>query len=205
MKERGILMNAPMVRATLAGRKTQTRRVIKVKPWVEIEERDDGTKWPWFHDGENGVDVWIPCPYGQPGDLLWVREKWAAHWMYNDVAARDARSGLPDDNLWYAADPESTAGTHGCPAQGRRGKWRSSIHMPREASRLLLEVTEVRVQRLNDISEEDAVAEGLALPALITPGHVIGCFAQLWESINGPDSWAANPWVWCVSFRRIEA
>ena len=204
MKERPILFKGPMVRALLDGTKTQTRRVVKMKRHQQIEEREDGTPWPWMYDGDRDADSWMACPYGQPGDRLWVRETFA-----------EGIHQLADVNHWaYAADPFGN--------QQRLGdRWKPSIHMPRWASRITLEITGVRVERLQDISEADAIAEGIerqddgigwrrgpitadvpntatrtAFPKL--------AYQSLWESINGPGSWAANPWGWVIEFRRGE-
>lgn len=170
MADRPILFSAPMVRAMLAGTKTQTRRVAK--PKRSIEPMTD------------------ECPYGQPGDLLWVRETWA--WY---GCERDPREVL------YRADTSNLPESH--------GRWRPSIHMPRWASRITLRVTGVRVERLQDITEVDAIAEGAqpfrlpCHPQRETLRHVDG-FALLWESINGAGSWDANPWVWVVEFERVQ-
>jgi hypothetical protein len=175
-----------MVRAILNGSKTQTRRVVKLKPWHSLQEREDGTLWPWMHDNDRDCDHWLPCPYGQPGDRLWVRETFA-----------EGIHQMADANHWaYAADRFGTQ-------QRLSDRWKPSIHMPRSASRITLEITIVRVERLQDISEADAMAEG------VNAGKYLGleranarAFSELWESINGPDSWAANPWVWVIEFRR---
>jgi len=198
MKYRPILFSGPMVRALLDGRKTQTRRVVKTKSHHQIEERDDGSLWPWMYDGERDADAWMSCPYGQPGDRLWVRETWAQP---------DRRSAGFGPYI-YAADWQERPKHH----------WNPSIHMPRLASRITLEVTGVRVERLQDITPCDAVAEGLQrLPAsgryVVTNGDQYMGFAStspveiyrdLWESINGPGSWNENPWVWVIEFKRVE-
>lgn len=208
MAERPILFSAPMVRAILNGSKTQTRRVVKLKPWHQIEERDDGTLWPWMYDSDRDGDHWLPCPYGQPGDKLWVRE---AHWWFRDE--RDPETGyyppaLTIEDVKYRADGNAA-----------RRAWRPSIHMPRWASRITLEVTGVRVERLQDISEADAVAEGIERVVVgegwrrYDPSHAVeaaglvpcetarASFRSLWQSINGPGSWEANPFCWVVQFR----
>lgn len=175
MKERPILFSAPMVRALLDGRKTQTRRVVKPQPTATREEaiRTYGKGGTFILEaGFFGVR----CPYGQLGDRLWVRETWGAC------------AGSPV----YRADDNAT-----CPDGGR---WKPSIHMPRWASRITLEVTGVRVERLQDISEEDAIAEGV--PEQRGDPWAFQC---LWDSINGARercSWAANPWVWAITFSR---
>ena len=194
MKERPIIFSAPMVRAILAGTKTQTRRVVKLKPWQQIEERDGGAPWPWMYDDDRAGDHWLPCPYGQAGDRLWVRESFCD--------ARQAAAG----RVLYRSSGDIACG------------WKPSIHMPRQFSRITLEVTAVRVERLQDITEADAVAEG------VTPKWEPGCsgrlmeaiggfsfrpaasaYADLWESLHGPGSWDANPWVWVVEFKRIQS
>lgn len=198
MTARPILFSGPMVRALLEGRKTQTRRVIKFKPWHQIEERDDGKPWPWMYDDDNSADCWVPCPYGQPGDLLWVREKWAPQADCEASAERwnSERTG-PKPLLHFAADQD---------ADPWISKWRPSIHMPRWASRLTLRITDVRVQRLADISEADAIAEGITLPP--GPGYgpiVRSTFTVLWDSINGQGSFDSSPWIWALTFDVIKA
>lgn len=195
-KERPILFSAPMVRALLAGSKTQTRRVVKQECpdevdgccWVDI---DGVHQFAWTIGEDQDIHpsaAQFSCPYGQPGDRLWVREAWAY-----GIHALNSRNAEREGPWVYRADAAAE--------QGRLGDcWRPSIHMRREASRITLEVTDVRVERLQDISEADAQAEGVytdpACPAY-------DAYAQLWDEINGAGSWAANPWVWAVSFRRI--
>lgn len=206
MKERPILFSAPMVRALLAGTKTQTRRILKLKWGFDVEERDDGTLWPWAQHPDCDDDVWMPCPQGEIGDRLWVRETWA-YGTHAMAAERDE-----DGPFVYAAD-----GT----TQGRLcDRWTPSIHMPRWASRISLEITALRAERLQDISDADARAEGIECMAgdpecgycnyldqsgkdwTLSPRE---SFQSLWESINGPASWAKNPWVWVVEFQRAQA
>ncbi|HFF8969403.1 hypothetical protein [Serratia marcescens] len=177
MKERPVIFNGEMVRAILDGRKTQTRRALnwKRQPYTEMAERDDGSLWPWAEDGERGGDIWFSCPFGEVGDRLWVRE------TFGDCGNR----------LVYRADTED-----GAASQVKR--WVPSIHMPRWASRITLEITGVRVERLQDISEADAIAEGG------TKHFNIDWFGPLWASIYGVDSWNSNPWVWVIEFRRVE-
>lgn len=203
MKERPILFSGPMVRAILDGRKTQTRRIYRGTPTIDGERHPDGS-------GETWTD-WGRCPYGVPGDRLWVRETW-----YCDDYRVQRGPFLEVDGAKemtvYAADG---------PAGYEDGepKWRPSIHMPRWASRITLEVTGVRVERLQDISEADAVAEGCmsdvdqlkglshlrgsdaarALPSRLLSAR--DAYRYLWLDINGPGSWDANPWVWVVEFR----
>lgn len=177
-----------MVRALLNGSKTQTRRAVKPQPETVTDKRIA----PW--DGPADALLRLlnqagrPCPYGQPGDRLWVRETWA-HGIHALAAMRDE-----DGPFVYAATDS---------VQHRLGeKWKPSIHMPRVASLITLEVTGVRVERLQDISDTDCVREG------VTPAECTDCdgwvnaYSRLWESINGPDSWDANPWVWVIEFKR---
>jgi len=187
VKERPILFSAQMVRAILQGRKTQTRRIVKGLPYAplafaEFTAADPSGFWGFGH-ANNPIHC-IHCPYGETGDRLWVRE---THCKYGGGFIYRADYG----NLTPISD-------------GVGGPWKPSIHMPRVASRIALEITGVRVERLDDISEADAIAEGCqcaGVPASLTNR---GAFAKLWESINGPESWAANPLVWVVEFRRCE-
>lgn len=211
MKERPIIFSAPMVRAILSGAKTQTRRIIKPQPIDSADDPIGAIDVGVFHPtviarGEeapgpeqfgaytvDGGRSWR-CPYGQPGQCrLWVRETWGAlpHMM----------GGVQRETLRYRADGEY---------QNERGtwRWRPPIHMPRWASRITLEITDVRVERLQDISEADAKAEGVSMPdGTPTPPDFWSYqqeFRHLWEQINGPGSWDANPFVWVVTFRRID-
>uniref|UniRef100_UPI0033960D13 hypothetical protein n=1 Tax=Klebsiella pneumoniae TaxID=573 RepID=UPI0033960D13 len=193
----GMIFNGEMVRAILDGRKTQTRRPIKWKQtrFTEIGEREDGSKWPWSEDAEHACDFWHPCPFGAVGDRIWVRETWARYNIDQNSHDIAYRATTPAD--W----PEE-------------GRWRPSIHMPRWASRILLEITDVRVERLNAISQEDAQAEGMELtgwrPTYSDPdsgGEVMtpyDNFAELWSSIYGDESWKANGWVWVIELKRVE-
>lgn len=206
MKDRPILFSAPMVRALLAGNKTQTRRTLKLRPGFDLEQRDDGQWWPWAEHPERCDDVWMDCPYGQPGDRLWVREAWRVIDVADCFAPREITAA---HRIWFEAD-----GQHKPPA----GRYRPGMFMPRWASRITLEVSGVRVERLQDISEADAQAEGTT-PIPDPWDHVrlacadIGCsgpqphrlgFRELWRDINGPDSWDPNPWVWVVEFKRVD-
>lgn len=202
-KERPILFSGAMVRAILDGRKTQTRRVVKPQP--PAAAKAVGTyHYPsdrdvfYACDGGSLIGGWAqPCPYGQPGDRLWVRETWA------QPAALD-----PGPTVYRADYPASVpAGFENVPPADAIA-WKPSIHMPRAACRLVLEVTGVRVERLQGITEAEAEAEG-AEPILVPPDggscpYYEG-FSALWERINGPGAWEANPWVWVVEFRRIDA
>lgn len=224
MTERPILFSAPMVRALLAGTKTQTRRVVTLRGAEAIEERSWQnfflqSPWPWSPE----ADAWVPCPYGAPGDRLWVRETWGLPPRYDPKEHGDLKTKPRLGPVCFAADYTAADGTSIHAWEG--GKWRPSIHMPRWASRLTLEVTGVRVERLQDISEEDARAEGARRFDDLPSTHPYGqdarwscaepkstneclgtarmAFGNLWNSINGADSWAANPWVWVVSFKRV--
>lgn len=194
MKERPILFNGPMVRALLDGSKTQTRRVVKPQPdWVN-PDASVGNALTVAKIGKRVGMANRICSYGQPGSRLWVRETWAAPHAYDHLPPRM----IPQDARIHYAATEDRGGL----------LWRPSIHMPRWASRITLEVTGVRVERLQEISEADAMAEGVAE----TAKHLQGlsaclehCYAyqDLWESINGPGSWDENPWVWVVEFKNI--
>ncbi|EIW9276623.1 hypothetical protein ACWYEI_002577 [Klebsiella quasipneumoniae] len=233
MKERGVIFNGEMVRAILDGRKTQTRRPIKWKQtrFTEIGEREDGSKWPWSEDAEHTCDFWHPCPFGAVGDRIWVRETWGvvSHAFSDDGLMIDwvpdrpstAIHEMPFGNGYYsgyaiyAADGDFTWGDDDGYEDGR-SCWKPSIHMPRAASRILLEITGVRVERLNAISEEDARAEGIIDGGCLNCGEPEPCgcanpepdatdaFAYLWQSIYGQESWNADPWVWVIEFKRVE-
>ncbi len=218
-----------MVRAILEGRKTQTRRVCKPAQAAALSfvvDCDDG-KW-----GDEEGNVLFPCPYGQPGDRLWVRETFycddstypdgepiTCHWREVDgqrvaIPLEEQRAEMLE-NMYYRADGEPDW-------EGADGPtpWRPSIHMPRWASRITLEVAGVRVERLQDISEADARAESMH-EFKLSPGSVFGydrkgtpgpmmretaraAFAALWELLNGAGSWDANSWVWVIEFKRLE-
>lgn len=227
VKERGILFSAPMVRALLDGSKTQTRRVVKHRwpqlwsePWHATGKVLDSLTtqpgaWMEFRHrqqdepGYTGspASTLVPCPYGQPGDRLWVRETWGLHAYGDDT---DWHKGpctvldLDDSVIAYRADWG--------PMQ-ESCHWRPSIHMPRAASRITLEIVSVRVERLEDISATDALQEGLEacwdLPTRqnnpVCWATAVQLYRELWESINGTGSWDANPWVWVVEFKRIES
>lgn len=208
MKERGMIFNGEMVRAILDGRKTQTRRPIKWKQtrFTEIVEREDGSKWPWSEDAEHACDFWHPCPFGSVGDRIWVRETFQGPLFDYDLMDNYCKyptpfkkpefcvykaDGVPAPEF-YDADDE----LHCC--------WRPSIHMPRWASRILLEITDVRVERLKSISDGDAIREGCSTADMKSGDCVADVFARLWASIYGSDSWNANPWVWVIEFKRVE-
>ncbi|MFT0517315.1 hypothetical protein [Pseudomonas faucium] len=211
-KERPILFSGHMVRAILNGQKTVTRREIKpsmrsADSSFELHQQEDESWRPMHTFDESCMDAQgtehpIVCPYGQPGDRLWVREAWLADSQLDSIAPRDLSQGEP---IFYPAD--GSVRQTGC-AMISQGRGRPSIHMPRWASRILLEITAVRVELLQDISEEQAEAEGVGFlrhapdyDETLTAAQLFEC---LWSSINGDDSWSGNPWVWVVEFKRIE-
>lgn len=233
VKERPILFSGPMVRAILAGTKTQTRRVVRLPggaPWRLGHVDEDGASFARANRTVRGVEVvtegWeIPCPYGVAGERLWVRETWALvsaddHSAFTARAERmpagktlaDTDGGL-DRFIDLTDEQAEWAHAHVDPE-----RWRPSIHMPRWASRLTLEISEVRVQRLQEISDEAAAAEGMDFRPIDTfPGvkawhapdgwshkTARGAFDHAWESINGKRApWASNPWVWAITFKRL--
>lgn len=190
MKERPILFSAPMVRAILDGSKTQTRRIVKSKS--PISALGYMVNRPEIFDAI--------CPYGKIGDRLWLRETFAE--VQKWYAQIDLRTNInippqpknPIEPFFiYRADGERSGAI----------KWKPSIHMPRRACRIKLEITNVRVERLQDISEEDAKAEGCSF----RPGETDSrcqAFSNLWTKINGEESWSENPWVWVVEFKRVK-
>ncbi|HDH1795091.1 hypothetical protein [Klebsiella quasipneumoniae] len=245
MTERGMIFNAEMVRAILDGRKTQTRRVMKVQPEsnqlgllliTDSTKHSDIGKYHWAESNATGNHVrskLFSCPFGAVGDRIWVRETWAIlgnedgcciDWE-EKLCKADERSAA----RIYRASCEQRPGNYGLwsipdDADWKphtkdyqyEGAWRPSIHMPRWASRILLEITDVRVERLNAISEEDARAEGIIDGGCLNCGEPEPCgcanpepdatdaFAYLWQSIYGQESWNANPWVWVIEFERVE-
>lgn len=205
LKERPILFSGPMVRAILENRKSMTRRIIKPQPcppsWCNHIKAHPQDGWFGFYDDERDYK----CPYGQPGDRLWVRE---THYIVKgDVP------GMADNTILYRADPE-TDGANEDEYPEDRLRWKPSIHMPRWASRLTLEIVSVRVERVQEIHWHDALREGI-VPQMCGCGGdpECGCqgmpiedptyeFQALWNSINGPGSWEANPWVWVIEFKK---
>lgn len=193
-KSRPILFSGPMVRAILDGRKTVTRRAIKPQPryrgrvilcdWLYHNCEPERQRY-----GFSTEDADIPCPYGSPGDRLWVRETWSP-------IPEMKPSGYFTDpkwknrTCWYAADNDR-------PIWG--GKWKPSIFMPRAMSRITLEIKSVNIERLQDITEEDAIKEGFEQTEFILSRRR---FELLWAELNGKESWAQNPWVWRIEFER---
>jgi len=190
MKEGPILFNGPMVRATLEGRKPQPQFEFHGVPFLRANDVGESPKT-------------MCCPYGKPGDRLWVRETWSNGWISKPIKG---------DKLCYRATPLAEQGFKNC------YRWRPSIHMPRWASRITLEIVSVRAERLNEISEADAIAEGAEFGFWYPNEGVFAeptdeedeqdssfseGFAFLWESINGPGSWDLNPWVWVIDFKVV--
>ena len=247
MKERGMIFNGEMVRAILDGRKTQTRRIMAPQPADDIERcifpNPEAIGWKSSLRHKHGSTTAHFCPYGKPGDRIWVRETWGvvSHELDEDgriqpwtpdrpattIHEMPFGNGYYSGHAIYAADGDFTWGDDDGYEDGR-SCWKPSIHMPRAASRILLEITDVRVERLNAISPEDAESEGLectnftgfgdepGLPSYPEPDVYFDplkkqwkeyppeAFAGLWESIYGEGSWQANPWVWVIEFKRVE-
>ncbi len=207
MKERPILFSAPMVRAILEGRKTQTRRILKVQPNTrhrEIEfENGLLTEYSMIGGCWHAVNK-FKCPYGKPQDQLWVRETWCVANIYDHIKPSEINPA--GDKNWCGVRYPANQDAIGI-------KKRPSIFMPRWASRIDLLIKDIRVERLQDISEEDAIAEGIEVCGrgyriYSTENKFTFCpitsFKSLWNSINGPDSWDANPWCWVVDFQHIQ-
>ncbi|MGO0720039.1 morphogenetic protein [Klebsiella pneumoniae] len=231
MTERGMIFNAEMVRAILDGRKTQTRRIMKIQPEhsglglrrvIDSKNGSDDGKYFWSLSDACGLKIRsksFTCPFGSVGDRIWVRETFQGPLFDYDLMDSYCKDPTPFEKPefcvykadgvpapeFYDADDE----LHCC--------WRPSIHMPRWASRILLEITNVRVERLNAISEEDAAAEGVPPAGSLLPDYpgtfltpkgdfatAKVAFQRLWESIYGAENWQANPWVWVIEFKRVE-
>jgi hypothetical protein len=228
MKARPILFNGPMIRALLGGRKTQTRRALNPQPpggeartlhevvWGEAAEKLSAPRekrqtlaWAGFYDSRApGSTAYYGCPYGVPGDLLWCRETWAHVYGITQRPAAIYRSAPMYD---------------GCKPGDFPWQWRPSIHMPRWASRITLEITDVAVERVQEIAPGDVAAEGIEIEPICCERpdiggaccgspepdmeKALGDFRSLWDSINSArgHGWSENPWVWCLFFRVIEA
>ncbi|HII0027844.1 TPA: hypothetical protein ACYX6F_001178 [Klebsiella pneumoniae] len=236
MKERGMIFNSEMVRAILDGRKTQTRRIMEPQPANDIERcifpNPEVIGWKSSRRHKHGSTTAHFCHYGKPGDRIWVRETWGvvSHSFSDDglmidwVPDRPATAihEMPFGNGYYsgyaiyAADGDFTWGDDDGYEDGR-SCWKPSIHMPRAASRIVLEITDVRVEQLNAISEKDATAEGVPPAGSLLPDYpgtfltpkgdfatAKVAFQRLWESIYGEESWKANGWVWVIEFKRVE-
>lgn len=227
IKERPILMHARSIEGILAGRKMQTRRIVKPQPLPDesiVQYAGNSTGWLMgrLRDSEN---AWrdAKCPYGKPGERLWVRETW--QWF-----GRILRPGEVEGGFSYRADgaqrrfeqfdapDKAWEMFKAAGVEGRWNKWIPSIHMPRWASRLTLEITDIRVERVQDISEEDCKAEGIEYPeadprdidenleaecGYFPPSSFETAFERLWNETNGKGAWERNDWVFAISFRRI--
>lgn len=225
MKEHPILFSTEMIKAILEGRKTMTRRIMKIQPPVNIESTiyQFATNRTGISDKDYGKHHWLglssknfcsvldsgqpyfKCPYGKLGDMLWVRESFAV--IGNEVVRDESSGAIIEETPQYVFRGEKQ------PHIERLYKWKPPIYMPKAAARIWLEITGIRVERLQDISEEDAKVEGAMLWMYPNGKNAFGeedfysartCFHSLWKSINGPESWQSNPWVWVVSFRKIE-
>jgi len=193
------------VRAIREGRKTQSRQIVKPQPTLFTPSPSTGCGPFYQQKGReffmDGASAAMNCPYGQPGDRLWVRETWSS----------DFAKHYPHDCVWYAADDDRKKDI--TVRNGVRGifspenqehvpfRWRPSIHMPRWASRITLEIVSVRAERLQDISEADALAEGITHITMNAPRIE---YRWLWGNIKGSNSWDANPWVWVPEFKVVK-
>jgi hypothetical protein len=210
MKESPILYTTENVKAILEGRKTQTRKVIKPQPYMTVDMGKEHLAWiiSGFRTAE---EISRYCPYGQAVDHLWVRETWMAEKQYDHLKPSDIPQG---SMIWFKTDNLTT--------HIYVGKNRPSIFMPRWVSRITLEITEVRVERVQQISQEDAVEEGVIFMGGIADNYEdapwcaslkdqepykypSAAYGRLWDSINGKKyPWSTNPFVWCISFKVVE-
>ena len=216
MKEHPILFSGPMVRAILEGRKFQTRRIVKPQPskhhWkilpgyrreIKLMECSNGLHAKvvdsipvgTMQRRENDLDpVWIKCPYGSVGNILWVRETWGYCDRNHVIYRADDIEALAKERQWVSWP-----------------RWTPSIHMPRWASRISLKITDIRIERLQEISKEDALAEGVTLDPNCKKKWAVDhdprmAFADLWDSINAKTfPWDKNPYVWCITFEAIKS
>lgn len=210
MTERGMIFNGEMVRALLDGRKMQTRRPVK----FPVHDKNLGCELAGNElAGELSAGNYLNSAFGKPGDRIWVREAFRVHSRATDVATLVYKAS--ERNSWTEQTHRVPVAVCNKPATPE--KWTPSLHMPRWASRILLEITYVRVERLNAISEEDATAEGVPPAGSLLPDYpgtfltpkgdfatAKVAFQRLWESIYGEESWKANGWVWVISFKRVE-
>lgn len=239
MKERGMIFNGEMTRAILDGRKTQTRRIMKIQPEhsglglrrvIDSKNGSDDGKYFWSLSDACGLKIRsksFTCPFGSVGDRIWVREAFRVHSRATDVATLVYKAS--ERNSWTEQTHRVPVSVCNKPATPE--KWTPSLHMPRWASRILLEITDVRVERLNAISEEDAQREGVHtevwdqtvaarnyavrddffqfwsddMPHYVEMNQLYrSSFRSLWESIYGEEGWKSNPWVWVIEFKRVE-
>lgn len=213
MKQRPILFSTPMVQAILEGRKTMTRRVVKIKehqPTMTLEFLQD--TYPRFQFKSGNIHWQIECPYGQPGDVLWVRETFISGCVMEDESFVYDEHDEQIEKTWYKADNDLYNWFNGR-EMTECIPWKPSIHMPKDAARLWLRITNVRVERVEDISSEDCVNEGISKTHLGWKNYdgspdwfsqPRDSFHSLWKSIHGKDWRESNPWVWVVEFERIE-
>nr|WP_263440560.1 hypothetical protein [Klebsiella oxytoca] len=225
--ERGMIFNGEMVCAILDGRKKQTRRPVK----FPVLDKNLGCELSGNElAGELSAGNYLNSAFGKPSDRVWVRETWGvvSHeldedgriqpWTPNRPATAIHEmpfgNGYYSGHAIYAADGDFTWGDDDGYEDGR-SCWKPSIHMPKAASRILLEITDVRVERLNSIHDVDAMREGIqnlttcshadfGIPGVVNAQHPVRAFQLLWESIYGTESWKANPWVWVIEFKRVE-
>ena len=195
-----ILFSTPMVQAIIEGRKTQTRRTKGLEHFntnpsvfystgkrIHTLRPNKLTEVEYVINSADGFENKVKCPYGQPGDVLWCKEKWLNRYPKQD----DNDSSM----YGYKADLQNPHPSL---------KWKASIHMPKAACRLFLQLKAVRVERLQDISRVDCMSEGCPFPNIAKETDPKAFFSNLWKSINGPNSWKENPWVWVIEFERIE-
>jgi hypothetical protein len=227
MKQRPILFNTEMVQAILAGRKTQTRRVVKPQP----ELTESGFKWKGFYYGIGSSDertnrnfAHAACPHGKVGDVLWVRETWTPLDTQEVDSAQLDEDGIPLEEFqveigykdgmskWcvFSEDFYDQMNEDIEDMEQEGTKWKPSIHMPKDAARIWLRIKDVRVERLQDISGSDCGSEGMQVTGLTLSSIEVHWdelkrqFKSLWQSINGEKSWNENPFVWVIEFERIE-
>lgn len=192
MKERPILMSGPLVVKTMQGLKTQTRRALRLPAWFLKE---------YTTFGAAEIQAEVECPYGRPKELLWVRETWNMRGLAFGMKPRDGARMAAKSAFYYRADDNGKW-------RPEWGGWRPAIHMPREASRLTLEITAVRAERLQDMDEDAPYAEGIPNDPRGFGASARADFSRLWDSINGkrlvggrPVTWKADPWVWLITYK----
>ncbi|MDG0306798.1 hypothetical protein MXT24_02260 [Klebsiella pneumoniae] len=198
MKERGMIFNGEMVRAILDGRKTQTRRPVK----FPVHDKNLGCELAGNElAGELSAGNYLNSSFGKPGDRIWVREAFRVHSRATDVATLVYKAS--ERNSWTEQTHRVPVAVCNKPATPE--KWTPSIHMPRWASRILLEITDVRVERLQEITLGDICKEiGCGLYDFRPATHGFQVWEELWQSIYGAENWNANPWVWVIEFKRVE-
>lgn len=212
MTERGMIFNGEMVRAVLDGRKTQTRRIMAPQPADDIERgafpNPDAIGWKSSLKHKHGGTTAHFCPHGKPGDRIWVRETFQGPLFDFDLMDSYCKDSTPFEKpefCVYKADGVPAPEFYDADDE-LHCRWRPSIHMPRWASRLTLEITDVRVEKLKHIPRAGIIAEGYPAEREATGGQYdpFLWYRDLWESIYGDGSWQANPWVWVIEFKRVE-